>query len=56
MNPAKCGGVEIYSAADYVASRTLWGVGGLLLHELSHAYHFKHCPNGYDCRDILDVS
>ena len=56
MNPAKCGGVEIYSAADYVAARSMWGVGGLLLHELCHAYHFKHCPNGYDCRAILEVS
>lgn len=55
MNPAKCGGVEIYSAADYVGARPMWGTGGLLLHELCHAYHFKHCPDGYDCVAIRDV-
>lgn len=28
------------------------GDGGVLLHELSHAFHNKFCPNGFDCAEI----
>jgi hypothetical protein len=56
MNSDKAGGIEIYSAANYIGSRKLWGVGGLLLHELCHAYHYKHCEGSYDCIIIRDVS
>ena len=56
LNPKKCGGVEIYSAKNYVTSRRMWGTGGLLLHELCHAYHFKHTAGGYDNIPIRDVS
>lgn len=56
MREDKAGGIELYSAKDFLHSRSLWGLGGLLLHELTHAYHNKHCPNGFDCEDVLEVS
>lgn len=28
------------------------GIGGILLHEYCHAYHDKHCSDGFDC-DII---
>lgn len=34
---------------------SLWGYGGILVHELSHAYHNKFCPNGFNCKEILEV-
>ena len=49
MRMDKAGGIEVYCAQEYLDSRTQWGVGGLLLHELSHAFHNKFCPEGYDC-------
>ena len=51
----KCGGVEIYCAEHYLKDRDLWGPGGVLIHELSHAFHNKHCPQGFDCQEIQDV-
>lgn len=51
----KAGCIEIYRASEYLSDRNLWGVGGLLLHELSHAYHDKHCPNGFKCEEILNA-
>eukprot|EP00466_Bigelowiella_natans_P002402 jgi/Bigna1/145659/aug1.102_g20367 len=48
MMPEKRGGVEIYRAQDYLDSRGLWGQGGLLLHELSHAYHHTVVERGFD--------
>ena len=55
MNEAKAGGVEVYSARDYLQSRRLWGPGGILCHELSHVFHDKWCPGGYDCVAIREV-
>ena len=55
MKVEKAGGIEIYSAQNYLKTRNNWGVGGLLLHEYSHAYHYKHCANGYDNENILEV-
>ena len=52
MNPAKVGGVEMYRASSYVDDCDLWGPGGLMLHELSHAWHCLHCEGGYDNTDI----
>ena len=43
MSEAKAGCVEVYAAADYLADRGLWGDGGVLLHELSHALHDQAC-------------
>lgn len=48
MSEHKEGGVEMYSAKGYMKSRQLWGCGGLLLHEYSHAFHHKHCLDGYN--------
>ena len=55
MRTDKAGGIEIYSAKEYLRTRHHWGVGGLLLHEFSHAYHDKHCKDGYDNTCILEV-
>jgi hypothetical protein len=54
MNPEKEGHVEFYNVHNYTHHRRLWGTGGILLHELCHAYHHKHLPNGYHNQDILD--
>ena len=56
MKIEKAGGIEIYSAQNYLKTRNNWGIGGLLLHEYSHAYHYKHCSNGYENEDILEVN
>ena len=56
MRTDKAGGIEIYSAEEYIRTRTQWGVGGVLLHEYSHAYHYKHCINGYENEHILQVT
>ncbi len=55
LSEAKEGSIEIGSADDYVRSRGLWGTGGLLLHELCHAYHNKFCDNGYECDEIQEA-
>lgn len=47
MNVEKSGCIEIYDAAGYLKDNDLWGVGGVLVHELSHAYHNKYCAGGY---------
>jgi len=54
MHAEKTECVELYCAADYRKTRTHWGVGGLLLHEFSHAYHHKGCPEGYKNPEIQD--
>jgi hypothetical protein len=54
MHPEKCECVELYCAKEYKESRKLWGTGGVLIHEFSHAYHFKVCENGYENKDILE--
>ncbi len=51
-NPSKCGGVEFYDAAHYLSDCDLWGAGGLILHELCHAWHNIHIDNGYDNEQI----
>jgi hypothetical protein len=56
MNVAKCGGIEIYCAENYLTSRSYWGIGGLLLHELCHAYHNHHTSKGFDNESVLHVS
>ena len=55
MNVAKEGGIEIFSAHEYLTTNDCWGVGGVLLHELAHAYHNKHCPDGFDCDRVKQV-
>jgi hypothetical protein len=55
MNPCKEGAIELYNAAAYLECRSLWGVGGVIIHEFAHAFHNKHCPDGYECSDIREV-
>lgn len=56
MRSDKAGGIEMYSAKHYLDYRGQWGVGGVMLHEFCHAYHFKHCEDGFDNDDIRQVS
>ena len=55
MHPEKSGCIEIYSAAHYFNDIDLWGTGGIILHELSHAYHNKYCISGYENEDIEEA-
>lgn len=55
LSVLKAGCVEMSRVDDYLDSRGLWGDGGLLLHELSHAYHDQLCEGGYDCAEIIQV-
>lgn len=52
MHPEKSGCIEIYSAVHYFSDIDLWGTGGIILHELSHAYHNKYCLGGYDNEEV----
>ena len=49
----KAGCVELYDVTDYIKDRELWGRGGILIHELSHAYHNKCLADGYDNAEIV---
>jgi hypothetical protein len=46
----KC--VELYDIVEYCETSEHWGPGGVLIHELSHAYHNKFLPEGYDNPEI----
>jgi len=53
MSTKKCGGVELYKASEYLDSHGLWyGKGGIMLHELSHAWHKKFVKDGYSNEEI----
>jgi len=54
MHSEKSECVELYCSADYRRTREHWGVGGLLLHEFSHAYHHKGCEDGYSNKEIKE--
>ena len=49
---AKC--VEINDGPGYTKDVDLWGPGGLMVHELSHAYHHRMLPDGYSNKEIRD--
>jgi hypothetical protein len=53
MSTDKAECVEIYQSSEYLKDREYWGPGGLILHELSHAYHWKMCEEGYDNAEIM---
>ena len=55
MRTDKAGDIEIYCADEYLQSRGLWGIGGVLLHELCHAFHDQHCADGYNNEHIRKV-
>lgn len=46
---AMAGSVEICRPQGFLSERGLWAQGGLLLHELSHAWHDKQCDGGHHC-------
>jgi hypothetical protein len=52
VEKAKC--VEMYDILQYCVVSKHWGPGGVLIHELSHAYHNKFLPEGYDNPDIQE--
>jgi hypothetical protein len=55
MHKEKCYCVEMYNANEYLKTdRPLWGRGGVLIHEFSHAYHHRMLEKGYDNPEILD--
>lgn len=54
MHPEKCECIEIYDAKGYLDDCKLWGRAGVLIHELSHAYHHKCTEQGYDNPEILE--
>jgi len=45
--------VEIYNAKEYLDDYEFWGPGGVLLHELCHAYHWKMVEGGYENEEIV---
>jgi hypothetical protein len=48
----KC--VELYDILQYCIISKHWGHGGVLIHELSHAYHNKFLPKGYDNPEVQE--
>lgn len=44
--------VEVNDGPKYRKDCDLWGVGGVMLHELSHAYHHIMIPDGYENKEI----
>lgn len=53
MNPNKAECVEMFDAPGYLDDCCYWGYGGVLIHELSHAYHHKAVKDGYENKEIL---
>lgn len=47
----KC--IEINDGPGYKDNVEMWGPGGLLVHELCHAYHHRMLPDGYNNKEIL---
>lgn len=52
-HPAKAQCIELYDSKNYQKDHQLWGTGGVMLHELSHAYHHQCLPDGYQNKEIL---
>jgi hypothetical protein len=56
MSTEKTECVEVYEVAEYLedCKNKLWGPGGVFLHELSHAYHWKMMRDRYDNKEIKE--
>jgi hypothetical protein len=54
LHPEKAHCVEINDGLGYCDDLDLWGVGGVMVHEFSHAYHHLMLPDGYDNTEILE--
>jgi len=53
MATAKCGCIELFQACEYLDGNHLWhGKGGVMIHELAHAWHNKFLENGYSNEEI----
>ena len=52
MSTDKCEAIEIYQASEYWDDHDCWGPGGVFVHEMSHAYHWKCVKDGYDNKEI----
>eukprot|EP00592_Proboscia_alata_P010809 CAMPEP_0194364894 /NCGR_PEP_ID=MMETSP0174-20130528/12844_1 /TAXON_ID=216777 /ORGANISM="Proboscia alata, Strain PI-D3" /LENGTH=486 /DNA_ID=CAMNT_0039139207 /DNA_START=43 /DNA_END=1500 /DNA_ORIENTATION=+ len=53
MNPKKANTVELYNFRSYFDDCDLWHLpGGVILHELAHAWHCAHVINGYSNEDV----
>lgn len=48
----KCHSVELYCSKEYKNTAPHWGTGGVILHELSHAYHCLCLDDGYENAEI----
>lgn len=44
--------IEINDGPNYKRDIELWGTGGIMIHELSHAYHHRMVENGYKNKEI----
>lgn len=53
LSPLKHKCIEINCGPGYKKDLDLWGGGGVLVHELSHAYHHRMLPDGYENKEIL---
>jgi hypothetical protein len=54
MHEDKCECIELYDSKGYLEDCKLWGRAGVLVHELSHAYHHKCTEQGYSNPEILE--
>jgi hypothetical protein len=50
MHPDKAKCIEINDGPKYASDH--WGTGGVMVHELSHAYHHGMLEGGYDNKEI----
>jgi hypothetical protein len=50
----KAHSVEIREADFYRHDVNLWGMGGVMVHEFSHAYHHLMIPGGFENAEILE--
>ena len=54
LNPDKALCVEINDGPGYRENVPLWGLGGVMVHEFSHAYHHRMLQDGYDNQEIYE--
>jgi predicted HD phosphohydrolase len=54
LNPDKALCVEINDGPGYRKDLHLWGLGGVMVHEFSHAYHHRMLQDGYANQEIYE--
>jgi hypothetical protein len=51
LEKVKC--VELFEAGKYLDDHDLWyGEGGVMIHEMSHAYHDLFCKDGFENENV----